>query len=173
MWVWRVFIPHKWKTKLDIIIARFYLFSFNFQSTRGIFGCRAEFWTDKCSLWNWILCRAHWGKFAVTVFYTSYQLGLQHWHFLFIFFIYPIVHHVYRLNKILLKTKPTYNCKNYHDSTNIRLDEWWTKHLSYQQPHFLWALLTAINFCLISIQRFSNSSILNNMYIHIYFHCSI
>lgn len=41
------FCDHKWKTILNIIINRFYLFSFNFQSTRVIFLC-----IDQCNLWG-------------------------------------------------------------------------------------------------------------------------
>lgn len=43
---------HKWKTILNIIINRFYLFSFNFQSTRGIFLCWVKSCIDQCNLWG-------------------------------------------------------------------------------------------------------------------------
>lgn len=46
------FCGHKWKTILNIIINRFYLFSFNFQSTRGIFLCRVKSCIDQCNLWG-------------------------------------------------------------------------------------------------------------------------
>lgn len=46
------FCGHKWKTILNIIINRFYLFSFNFQSTRGIFLCWVKSCIDQCILWG-------------------------------------------------------------------------------------------------------------------------
>lgn len=46
------FCGHKWKTILNIIINRFYLFSFNFQSTRGIFLCWVKSCVDQCILWG-------------------------------------------------------------------------------------------------------------------------
>lgn len=61
---------------------------------------------------------------------------------------------------MLLKTKQ-HKTRKYHDDTNIKLDERSTKQLSYPQHQFIWAFLTALNFHLISIQRFSSYSILN------------
>lgn len=118
MWLWKVFISHKWKGKLDIIISRFYLFNFPFQSTKGMLWCWAEFWTDKCNVWNWVSCGSHRGKFAVIII-SIFLINFSLMGFLYFYLIYPVCHG-YKLDTILLiKIKPTYNCKNEHDGTNI------------------------------------------------------